>query len=388
VGGDEIVVNLKNASIEEFMGYAQSKKVYAFAAGEYVQRFCERISKCNFEKSISAFTDNNPDKHGSNCIINGCAIPIISISEFTSDIKKNDIILISAYLFIPNIIEQLNKIQALDGIDCYVLANLKINGLPIMPRLEINLVDECNLKCKGCTHFSNLFSEKNHYDLDKFKSDITTIAANCHVHKLVLLGGEPLLNERLSEYLDSTRKIFPYAEISITTNGLLILKQPGKLFDSMKTNDVSFTITPYKPTTKIVPKITEFLKAKGLKFIFKSPVFKFEKTLSSTFNSNPARSMAVCINSGCRFLRNGKLYKCPVEGMIYKFFDTYGIKNSFDCGVDIYSISDWGKVIQELTFNPVDVCRCCTEKKELIDLDGGKPNMEDWIVKYDRRIEL
>ncbi|MDR2731981.1 MAG: hypothetical protein LBB36_02050 [Fibromonadaceae bacterium] len=123
------MINLKNSSIEKFASYAQGKKVYAFGAGKYMRVFCEMFPEYNIEKTIFSFTDNDSDKWGKDYIVNEHAIPIVSIDDFVGNIGKNDIILISAYSY-SDIVEQLNKIQKLDGIDCFILISISFANLP------------------------------------------------------------------------------------------------------------------------------------------------------------------------------------------------------------------------------------------------------------------
>jgi len=118
------MVNLKSCSIEKFIRYAQSKKVYAFGAGRFMRWFCGDNKRYDFEKVIFSITDNDSDKWGKDYVINECAIPIISVNNFINNIGKDDIILISALSY-QNIIEQLNKIETLDGIDCFILPDIE-----------------------------------------------------------------------------------------------------------------------------------------------------------------------------------------------------------------------------------------------------------------------
>ena len=91
---------------------------------------------------------------------------------------------------------------------------------PFLNYLEINIVDQCNLNCKGCAHFSNI-CDNNFVLLDKYKHDLEMIAEKFCLYNFRLLGGEPLLHPQLSELVDTTRKILPNSRIIIVTNGLL-----------------------------------------------------------------------------------------------------------------------------------------------------------------------
>ena len=63
---------------------------------------------------------------------------------------------------------------------------------------ELHIADHCNLKCKGCIHFSPLAEEK-FLDTDIFQRDCQRIAEltdNNRLGKIRLMGGEPLLHHK------------------------------------------------------------------------------------------------------------------------------------------------------------------------------------------------
>ncbi|MBR6713350.1 MAG: 4Fe-4S cluster-binding domain-containing protein [Selenomonadaceae bacterium] len=66
--------------------------------------------------------------------------------------------------------------------------------------LETNLIDSCNLNCKGCTHFSVLFNRKEIYPLETFRRDIRILSSKSDILRFRLLGGEPLLLNNLDKY--------------------------------------------------------------------------------------------------------------------------------------------------------------------------------------------
>ena len=90
--------------------------------------------------------------------------------------------------------------------------------------LETHLVDHCNLKCKGCGHFSSL-SEKRYTDVDIFKRDLMRLSGLFdNISRIRLMGGEPLLHPDVLGFVKSSRLAFPNADIWVVTNGLLLHK--------------------------------------------------------------------------------------------------------------------------------------------------------------------
>lgn len=60
---------------------------------------------------------------------------------------------------------------------------------PLMRHLETNIVDNCNLNCKGCSHFSNIFRYQDKVPFETFCNDLQKIADNIEIYSLFLLGG-------------------------------------------------------------------------------------------------------------------------------------------------------------------------------------------------------
>ena len=65
-----------------------------------------------------------------------------------------------------------------------------------MEYVEYQVADECNLKCKGCLHFSNLVSAPVHPILGEFERSLIHLKGKfSNIATFRLMGGEPLLNE-------------------------------------------------------------------------------------------------------------------------------------------------------------------------------------------------
>ena len=89
--------------------------------------------------------------------------------------------------------------------------------------LETHVADTCNLKCRGCMHFSNIAVKANSPDLEDFDRDFARLShLFTNIFIIRLMGGEPLLNPRLKEYMRIVRHYFPAAEIRIVSNALLV----------------------------------------------------------------------------------------------------------------------------------------------------------------------
>ncbi|PNV62607.1 hypothetical protein C0033_08600 [Clostridium sp. chh4-2] len=131
------MVNLKNCAIKEFFHRASGLKVYTFGAGGYIQKFCERNKDWRIEEVITQFVDNNKEKQKKKYLLNRKEFFVLSVEDMLGIIEKDDIILISS-LYYGEIIEQLDQMDNLNGIDCYILPYLEANKLNL-PEKSIDI---------------------------------------------------------------------------------------------------------------------------------------------------------------------------------------------------------------------------------------------------------
>lgn len=258
---------------------------------------------------------------------------------------------------------------------------------PILPYLETNIIDSCNLKCTGCTHFSNLFSGNTEIDLNVFEKDLQKIAKSLEVLNFRLLGGEPLLNKNLMQYICISRAILPNTHICLVTNGLLFLQQEDKLFQCLKEKDIQVDITVYPPTKKKLSKIVELLNFHEIKYSLSEEVSYFYRTLNLEGSSDFVKAFGKCMQKHCHFFRNGKLYTCPYEALLKKYAEYFCLEEMLldisDLGIDIYDKGlNWQEVVSNLN-KPILLCKYCSEQ-------GGEhfswgvssaPKQDEWLVQ-------
>ena len=83
------------------------------------QEICEEYGEIHLEERVVAFVDNDSKKWGTYYLLKGKRIPIISVANLQEQILKTDIILITSRYF-AYIYEQLEQIEALTEINCYI----------------------------------------------------------------------------------------------------------------------------------------------------------------------------------------------------------------------------------------------------------------------------
>ena len=174
-------------------------------------------------------------------------------------------------------------------------------------KVGYHLVDHCNLNCAGCNHFSPL-AKQRFASLEKFEKNIEHLSNLIDINQLNLVGGEPLLNPQIEEFIKISRK-YVHGVINIITNGILLEKMPKTFFNTVNENDVRILISDYG------------LNVKGLKLLDKS---KFKVKYISDVNDKSSFKCPFFLDRRCLFLsEEGLLYKCCVIGNIHNYERVY-----------------------------------------------------------------
>lgn len=337
--------------------------------GIYIERYLQN----EYDIETLAFIDGNADLHGMS--IDGKKV--ISLDEAVNRYSTNVAIVIGIMQLwtYTSITDNLRKhgyntlfimfgsvIMQIDAKDMLYKTEMKIgHDRPVLDYLETHIADHCNLKCRGCLHFSNMH-EPQFADIDTFSRDMQRLAELFEdIIRIRLMGGEPLLNPDLFRFLPIARGRFPKSDIRIVTNGLLITQIENELIDSMRKNHVIFDITAYPPTMKHMGEIRAFLEAEGIGYVYTEAVGEFRKTMSRRDDNNAYKAMRVCMAANCHFLREGKLSKCPMTMFLDDFNDRFGTNYHSEDSIDIYSDIDPWIMVKRLDA-ACDFCSHCPDE--------------------------
>lgn len=254
-------------------------------------------------------------------------------------------------------------------------------NIPFLSRIQFNVVDYCNLNCRACSHFSNLFEKGAQVPYEVFCRDLEQIARKVCVGQIDLVGGEPLLSSNITDYIKYCRRVLENAEIQLVTNGVLIPKQPKEFFDCCLENDIYITISSYRPTWEMQDVIIHKLSESGVPFSFTKIKNDFGKNINLNGDEVKYTAMRSCREHSCHFFRQGKLYKCPFEALGNQLFTYYDIDVHFNGGVDLYEESlDWNLLVERIENEPVDACRYCGEEVRVDWACNQTPVLADWIL--------
>ncbi|MDE6568379.1 MAG: 4Fe-4S cluster-binding domain-containing protein [Lachnospiraceae bacterium] len=266
--------------------------------------------------------------------------------------------------------------------DSQIIWSENVNeNLPILSILETNVVDYCNLNCKGCSHFSNIFTNGSEVAFEDFERDIQYLSKKINIVQFNLLGGEVFLSSDLEKYINCLEKYMPATVIQLVTNGILIPKQSPERMRFLAENNIYVSITEYPPVTPMKEKIREILTGYGIHFEMRQAVATFGKNIDVSGDNDPWEAQRTCRESGCHFLRNGKIYKCPFSALGNYFFKHYNISLHFEEGIDIYNReNDWKEIIDNLDRKPVEQCKFCGVEERFPWAVSTQPVKEEWMI--------
>jgi hypothetical protein len=256
----------------------------------------------------------------------------------------------------------------------HLIANKLRPQNPEEMKLELNLVAHCNLNCAFCDHFSQL-AERKFLSVSEYKKDIERFAflSENQLGTLKLLGGEPLLNSHLVEFLEIGRSVFPNSKIELYTNGLLLLNRGNELlWKSFNQNLIDIVITRYPLGLDLSGLQIEAIKSKvNLEIcndVGDRSLAEQKQMIRSPLDpekEQPIWNFIDCYKmNNCTVLDGGKLYICPTSAYI-KHFNHY-----FNCNfdliegdyLDIYSIKSY-KEMADFICRPIPFCKYCNMKE-------------------------
>lgn len=251
--------------------------------------------------------------------------------------------------------------------------------------LEIHLADHCNINCKSCNHYSPL-SGISFLDFKTFKSNISQLKGLRLNFRL--LGGEPLLNPNIENFIILLREYFANSKIEILTNGILLQEKKTNclsptFFNTCRKNEVSILITKY-PIPINYEKIIEKLTLENIRsevfgdHINKDGFFSFKlKNKKQNKSKNFNRCNEICLQ-----LKDNKIFGCAQAAYIdilnKKFNSNFKITKEDYLEID--KIKNLRTLIK-FRSKAKPFCGYCEFPRKKIQWSISKKNLNEWIVK-------
>lgn len=263
---------------------------------------------------------------------------------------------------------------------------------PKLNYLILNILDHCNLRCRGCDHFACI-AEERFVSVEGIKEDVVRMSELLHgaVTHISVMGGEPLLHPDLQEILTATRAAFPNTDIVVHTNGLLLLKMGEDFWKCCREKNIGIINTKY-PINLDYGEIQKKAAEYSVRFEFRGNTGTVEKTsfknpLDLTGQQNPTLSFWECYHANkCVFLEDGKLYTCTIAPTVWIFNKKFGTHLELETGdyLDIYKAQSADEVYRFLA-TPKPFCRYCAVSKRTKGYPWGrsKQEMSEWLPDDD-----
>jgi organic radical activating enzyme len=209
-------------------------------------------------------------------------------------------------------------------------------SLPNLEFLEVMVINACNLSCAGCTTFSDL-KHSGYVTWKQGRDWLEPWTNRINIQAIGMMGGEPLMNPELRQWLLGIRELLPETQIRVVTNGLLlhkhwwildlldtlgnsVLKISQHVDDPRLTDAIDhvFSSRDWKPINEYG--IDRWVSSSGLRFQIVRPTqflktFKGEYVDAAPHDSDPAQAFSICVQKKCPLLFDEKIWKCGTAAL-------------------------------------------------------------------------
>lgn len=263
----------------------------------------------------------------------------------------------------------------------------KIKKREVM-KIDIPIVEHCNLCCKGCTAFSPI-AEEEFMDYEQYCRDMKRLSelTDNSLSEITYTGGEPLLHPQFDNFISFARRLYPDANISFMTNGVLIPMQTEKFWKICHDCNVKVRISRY-PIKLDDKKISEIeIKYKvdfdwvGGREVPIKKMWKYPIEVQGTVSLRNSFKMCSQINI-CIRMKKGRIYPCNTTACIEHFNKYFGKDLKLIEGKDYLELEKVKDIQEVFTFlvTPSPFCKYCNRAGVTFGYDWGvsKKDISEW----------
>ena len=252
--------------------------------------------------------------------------------------------------------------------------------------MEIHAAEHCNLNCKNCSMFCGLVETCDFPCYQEFEEGIKQLKNFFpHIKKFRIIGGEPLLNPELDKYIRLIRNVYPYTDIRLISNGILVTKMSDQLIQTIIDNDVTFIVTQYISLKHSIDEINRFLSKTGIRYIVTEAVLEFQKIYNALGDSDIDENFYRCHWKGsCATMYGTKIATCYVPFVIHYFSDKFNLAIEETGKIDLMEEGLTAQEIIKRMHTPFDMCRYCAPKGNWTEWerlpDKNNTTIQDWSI--------
>ncbi|MDM5175739.1 radical SAM protein [Massilia sp. DJPM01] len=197
--------------------------------------------------------------------------------------------------------------------DTAALSYVIEDQLIYLRKVEVQVAFNCNLTCKGCVHGSPARPARL-LSPEEFALDLAALGSAARVHKLLLVGGEPLLHPALVELLKLAKASGVARHVCVLTNGVGLENMSDEFFSNVDSIEVS-----HYPRVRLRYTREDLAqKAQQFGFTFAINAYEnFQETHLSAPLDDPALVREIykrCkprADWSCHTFAEGRYYMCP-----------------------------------------------------------------------------
>jgi organic radical activating enzyme len=192
-----------------------------------------------------------------------------------------------------------------------------------VPKVEMHVAHACTLQCTGCTHYAD-HRLRGVVSLAVGSDWLRSWGVRIQPVHFSFLGGEPLLNPAVPNFLRLARSLWPLTRLRLVTNGLLLHRTP-MLWAVLAETDTLLTVSVHSRAnsyrTQLAPNL-ELARARAREFRFRYEerdsiagwykLYRGHGAAMEPFtDGDPNASWAACLTKHCVTLQDNALWKCP-----------------------------------------------------------------------------
>jgi GTP 3',8-cyclase len=232
--------------------------------------------------------------------------------------------------------------------------------------LEFNVAEHCNLRCAECSHLSPYVPPKA-AQLSVFKKDLKALAKIYHCQVFKFVGGEPLLNKNLIQFINEVRDSGICDEIAVSSNGIKIKSMSDDFFCSIDKLDIN-----QYPNTRCTDHELKFVTEKCNSFktalkISQNNVFRKTQPQQPIYDQALVKNIYDSCNvahvMGCHAFADGYFYLCSRPIFTAEYLKAKGFATqdfSKNDGIPLHKPNLYFRLQKYLERStPLDSCKYC-----------------------------
>lgn len=213
-------------------------------------------------------------------------------------------------------------------------------------QIELHVTHACNFTCEGCSHYSN-HGHSGNLSVDTAREWLYNWSQRVVPNTFVILGGEPTLNEELTDIVYLVRMIYPdpSTKIDLVSNASFLHKHP-RLPQALKATQTNLAISIH--STKHKDYVRRFKRGYKLAKEWKHnlgvhvefwdftnnhwiPQYKgYGNNFMPYEDDNPRLSWEKCVSKHAMQIHEGKLWKCPALAYLPMQANKYNLSQKWD----------------------------------------------------------